>query len=81
MGNLEEMEKKSQAIDMLIDMLAEGTGDQRFVFVKKNKNFMNKCHEISMDKKVKKEKFEKLNNLIDQFTKLIDDVMEDKKDE
>ena len=55
---LEELKKKSEAIDMILNIMAE-SGDPRFIFVKKEKDLQNKMHKISMNNNIPDDKFKK----------------------
>lgn len=74
---LEELKKKSEAIDMILNIMAE-TGDPRFIFVKKEKDLQNKMHKISMNNNIPDDKFKKMNNLLDQFEKMLNDIEEER---
>lgn len=76
--SFEKAKKKSEMFDMFFDMLAE-TGDPRFVYVKKAKNFRKKLMDISTNDNVTNEQFEKLTNILEQFEKMIDDVVKEGK--
>lgn len=73
--NLEELKKKSEAIDTLLDIMAK-TGDPRFVFFKKERDFHNRMLEISTDINITDRIFKRFNNLIDQFQKFINETIE-----
>ena len=73
---LEELKKKSEAIDMILNIMAE-SGDPRFIFVKKEKDLQNKMHKISMNNNIPDDKFKKMNNLLDQFEKMLNDIEEE----
>ena len=73
--NLEELKKKSEAIDTLLDIMAK-TGDPRFVFLKKERDFHNRMLEISTDINITDRIFKRFNNLIDQFQKFINETIE-----
>lgn len=73
----EELKKRGEAIDMLLDMMAE-SGDPRFVFVKKIRDLNRKMHEISIDNNISDDKFKKMNNLLDQFENMLNDIKEEK---
>lgn len=72
----EEMKKKNEAMDMMINMLAEVTGDTRFVIMKKETEFHRKIQNIITDENVTDEKLKQINDLLYQFTKLVDDVLD-----
>lgn len=74
---LEELKKKSEAIDMILNIMAE-SGDPRFIFVKKEKDLHNKMHKISMNNNIPDDKFKKMNNLLDQFEKMLNDIEEER---
>lgn len=74
---LEELKKKSEAIDMILNIMAE-SGDPRFIFVKKEKDLQNKMHKISMNNNIPDDKFKKMNNLLDQFEKMLNDIEEER---
>lgn len=73
----EELKKRGEAIGMLLDMMAE-SGDHRFVFVKKIRDLNRKMHEISIDNNISDDKFKKMNNLLDQFENMLNDIKEEK---
>lgn len=73
----EELKKRGEALDMLLDMMAE-SGDPRFVFVKKERDLSRKMHEISIDNNISDDKFKKMNNLLDQFENMLNDIKEEK---
>lgn len=73
----EELKKRGEAIGMLLDMMAE-SGDPRFVFVKKIRDLSRKMHEISIDNSISDDKFKKMNNLLDQFENMLNDIKEEK---
>lgn len=73
----EELKKRGEAIGMLLDMMAE-SGDPRFVFVKKIRDLSRKMHEISIDNNISDDKFKKMNNLLDQFENMLNDIKEEK---
>lgn len=73
----EELKKRGEAIDMLLDIMAE-SGDPRFVFVKKIRDLNRKMHEISIDNNISDDKFKKMNNLLDQFENMLNDIKEEK---
>lgn len=73
---LEELKKKSEAIDMILNIMAE-SGDPRFIFVKKERDLQNKMHKISMNNNIPDDKFKKMNNLLDQFEKMLNDIEEE----
>ncbi len=73
----EELKKRGEAIGMLLDMMAE-SGDPRFVFVKKIRDLNRKMHEISIDNNISDDKFKKMNNLLDQFENMLNDIKEEK---
>ncbi len=52
----EELKKRGEALDMLLDMMAE-SGDPRFVFIKKERDLSRKMHEISIDNNISDDKF------------------------
>ena len=72
----EELKKRGEAIGMLLDMMAE-SGDPRFVFVKKIRDLNRKMHEISIDNNISDDKFKKMNNLLDQFENMLNDIKEE----
>lgn len=74
---LEELKKKSEAIDMILNIMAE-SGDPRFIFVKKERDLQNKMHKISMNNNIPDDKFKKMNNLLDQFEKMLNDIEEER---
>lgn len=74
---LEELKKKSEAIDMILNIMAE-SGDPRFIFLKKEKDLRNKMHKISMNNNIPDDKFKKMNNLLDQFEKMLNDIEEER---
>lgn len=53
---LEELKQRSEAIDMILSIMAE-SGDPRFIFVKKERDLHNKMHEISMNDNIPDDKF------------------------
>lgn len=71
----EELKKRKEAIDMILDVMAE-SGDPRFVFVKKERDFHNRMLEISTDINITDRIFKRFNNLIDQFQKFINETIE-----
>lgn len=73
----EELKKRGEALDMLLDMMAE-SGDPRFVFVKKERDLSRKMHEIFIDNNISDDKFKKMNNLLDQFENMLNDIKEEK---
>lgn len=73
----EELKKRGEAISMLLDIMAE-SGDPRFVFVKKTRDLNRKMHEISIDNNISDDKFKKMNNLLDQFENMLNDIKEEK---
>lgn len=73
----EELKKRGEAIGMLLDMMAE-SGDPRFVFVKKIRDLNRKMYEISIDNNISDDKFKKMNNLLDQFENMLNDIKEEK---
>lgn len=73
----EELKKRGEALDMLLDMMAE-SGDPRFVFIKKERDLSRKMHEISIDNNISDDKFKKMNNLLDQFENMLNDIKEEK---
>lgn len=74
---LEELKKKSEAIDMILNIMAE-SGDPRFIFVKKERDLQNKMHKISMNNNIPDDKFKKMNNILDQFEKMLNDIEEER---
>lgn len=73
----EELKKRREAIDMMLDIMAE-SGDPRFVFVKKEKDLIRKMHEIFIDNNISDDQFKKMNNLLDQFENMLNDIKEEK---
>lgn len=73
----EELKKRGEALDMLLDMMAE-RGDPRFVFIKKERDLSRKMHKISIDNNISDDKFKKMNNLLDQFENMLNDIKEEK---
>lgn len=73
----EELKKRGEAIDMLLDIMEE-SGDLRFVFVKKRRDLSRKMYEISIDNSISDDKFKKMNNLLDQFENMLNDIKEEK---
>lgn len=73
----EELKKRGEAIDMLLDIMAE-SGDLRFIFVKKIRDLSRKMHEISIDNSISDDKLKKMNNLLDQFENMLNDIKEEK---
>lgn len=73
----EELKKRREAIDMMLDIMAE-SGDPRFVFVKKENDLGRKMHEISIDNNISDDQFKKMNNLLDQFENILNDIKEEK---
>nr|DAI07344.1 MAG TPA: hypothetical protein [Bacteriophage sp.] len=73
----EELKKRGEAIDMLLDIMAE-SGDLRFIFVKKRRDLSRKMYEISIDNSISDDKFKKMNNLLDQFENMLNDIKEEK---
>lgn len=73
----EELKKRGEALDMLLDMMAE-SGDPRFVFIKKERDLSRKMREISIDNNISDDKFKKMNNLLDQFENMLNDIKEEK---
>lgn len=73
----EELKKRREALDTLLDMMAE-SGDPRFVFVKKERDLGRKMHKISIDNNISDDKFKKMNNLLDQFENMLNDIKEEK---
>lgn len=73
----EELKKRREAIDMMLDIMAE-SGDPRFVFVKKENDLVRKMHEISIDNNISDDQFKKMNNLLDQFENMLNDIKEEK---
>lgn len=76
MGNLEEIKKRSEAMDMIMDLLAE-TGDERMIFVSKANKLSNKIRDLSINYNVSKEKFKELTNIVEQFNKAIDETLKE----
>ena len=74
---LEELKKKSEAIDMIINIMAE-SGNPRFIFAKKERDLYNKMYKISMNNNIPDDKFKKMNNLLDQFEKMLNDIEEER---
>lgn len=74
---LEELKKKSEAIDMILNIMAE-SGKPRFIFVKKERDLHNKMYKISMNNNIPDDKFKKMNNLLDQFEKMLNDIEEER---
>lgn len=72
-----ELKKRGEAIDMLLDIMAE-SGDLRFIFVKKIRDLSRKMHEISIDNSISDDKLKKMNNLLDQFENMLNDIKEEK---
>ena len=72
-----ELKKRGEALDMLLDMMAE-SGDPGFVFIKKERDLSRKMHEISIDNNISDDKFKKMNNLLDQFENMLNDIKEEK---
>ena len=62
---------------MILNIMAE-SGDPRFNFVKKEKDLQNKMYKISMNNNIPDDKFKKMNNLIDQFEKMLNDIEEER---
>lgn len=77
MKDLEEIEKEEQAIKMMVDMLAEITGDPRIIMVKKEHEFHNKMLEIAMNTELNNKQFEHIINLLEQFIKLVNDILKE----
>ena len=79
MKSMEEMKKRNEMMDMILDMMAEATGDKKIVCVKKTKKLGESIDEIAMDleRNIPEEKLDELINLIDQFQKMINDFKED----
>lgn len=73
----EELKKRGEALDMLLDMMAE-SWDPRFVFIKKERDLSRKMREISIDNNISDDKFKKMNNLLDQFENMLNDIKEEK---
>ncbi len=73
---IEKAEKQHEAFGMFFDLLAQ-SGEPRFIYNKKLFDFREKLSNLTTDEKVTNEQFEKLNNLIDQFTKLVDDILKE----
>ena len=74
--DIEEIKEKNKAFEMIFDLLAK-TGEPRFVFNKKTVDFSHKLMDLATNKEITDKQFEKISNLIDQFNKLIDNVLKE----
>ena len=69
--DIEEMRKKSKAIDTIIDMLAE-TGDKRMICVQQKNRLKKKTDKILIDFNIGDAQLEDFAKLLEQFERLID---------
>ena len=80
-NRMEEMRKKmearSEVMDMILDMMAETTQDPRMIMVAKHNKQVRKIRDLSANEDITDEQFEKITQLIEQFDKLIDDVLKE----
>lgn len=73
---IEGLKKKSEVMDMLLDMLAE-TGEPRAVCMKKMKELQNSVGKFYEDMDISDDKINKLASLLDQFAKMVKDLKEE----
>lgn len=76
MENLEKIKAKHEAINMIMDIMAE-TGDARMVFAKEDRDFSEKTYKILINKEITDEQFIKLTSLLKQFSVMIDDCLKE----
>jgi hypothetical protein len=74
---LKKLEAKSDALTMIMDMMAEMTEDPRMVMTARHNKSTIKIRDIALDDNTTDEQFEKITQLIEQFDKLIDDVLKE----
>lgn len=78
--SMEEMEAKSQAMNMIINIFAE-SGDKRAVLIKKYREFGEIVEKFIKGVDITEAQFEKAINLFDQFTQLLDEVLKGESEE
>lgn len=80
MENMENLKKRSESIDMLVNMLAE-TGIKQMTMMKAHRNLYNKSQKVMMNDNViaNEELAEKVENMFNQFASVLDDFIKENK--
>lgn len=80
MENMENLKKRSESIDMLVNMLAE-TGIKQMTMMKAHRNLYNKSQQVMMNDNViaNEELAEKVENMFNQFASVLDDFIKENK--
>ena len=80
MENMENLKKRSESIDMLVNILAE-TGIKQMTMMKAHRNLYNKSQKVMMNDNViaNEELAEKVENMFNQFASVLDDFIKENK--
>lgn len=64
--DIKELKKKSEAMDIVIDILAE-TGNKQMAYMQQSNKLNKKTQKILMNFNITDEQFDKFTNLLKQF--------------
>ena len=75
-NEMKKMKAKSDAVRMMLNMLAEATNDPKVIFKKAEVDFHDKLSSIALNMKViTDDQYKDLTNMVKQFDKVIDDYL------
>lgn len=74
--DIKELKKKSEAMDIVIDILAE-TGNKQMAYMQQSNKLNKKTQKILMNFNITDEQFDKFTNLLKQFEQMIDELIKE----